>query len=96
METDAPDALPKSELGSLFLIDGDPSIPEELQGQGGKLSTSSDLTRDEKDASALPKGTFNHPANIQNVRAFFAFTPIFSYKCISLFFISVLVPSLTD
>lgn len=69
METDAPDALPKSELGSLFLIDGDPSIPEELQGQGGKLSTSSDLTRDEKDASTLPKETFNHPANIQNVRA---------------------------
>ncbi|XP_030935748.1 uncharacterized protein LOC115960888 isoform X1 [Quercus lobata] len=72
LETDAPDALPKSELGSLFLIDGDPSIPEELQRQGGKLSTSSDLTRDEKDASTLPKETFNHPANIQNVLSYVA------------------------
>ncbi len=71
MESDAPDALPKSELGSMFLVDGDPSIREELQGQGGNLSTSSDLTRDVRDASTLPKDTLNHPANIQNVRASF-------------------------
>lgn len=72
LESDAPDALPKSELGSMFLVDGDPSIREELQGQGGNLSTSSDLTRDVRDASTLPKDTLNHPANIQNVLSYVA------------------------
>jgi TatD DNase family protein len=72
LESDAPDALPKSELGSMFLVDGDPSIPEELQGQGGNLSASSDLTSDVRDASTLPKDTLNHPANIQNVLSYVA------------------------
>lgn len=72
MESDAPDALPKSELDSLFMVEGDPSIPEELQGHGENLSsnvgTSSNLSHAVRDASTLPKETLNHPANIQNVR----------------------------
>ncbi|KAG2708745.1 hypothetical protein I3760_05G207600 [Carya illinoinensis] len=71
LESDAPDAFPKSELDSLFMVDGDPSIPEELQGQGGKLSSndgsSSNFSYAVRDVSTLPKDTLNHPANIQNV-----------------------------
>ncbi|KAF5450564.1 hypothetical protein F2P56_030899 [Juglans regia] len=71
LESDAPDALPKSELDSLFMVDGDPSIPEELQGQGGKFSSndgsSSNFSYAVRDVSTLPKDTLNHPANIQNV-----------------------------
>ncbi|KAG6620473.1 hypothetical protein I3842_Q067200 [Carya illinoinensis] len=71
LESDAPDALPKSELDSLFMVDGDPFIPEELQGQGGKFSSndgsSSNFSYSVRDVSTLPKDTLNHPANIQNV-----------------------------
>ncbi|XP_041009728.1 uncharacterized metal-dependent hydrolase YabD [Juglans microcarpa x Juglans regia] len=71
LESDAPDALPKSERDSLFMVDGDPSIPEELQGQGGKFSSndgsSSNFSYAVRDVSTMPKDTLNHPANIQNV-----------------------------
>ncbi|XWS58667.1 hypothetical protein CRYUN_Cryun08bG0054400 [Craigia yunnanensis] len=34
LKGDAPDALPNSELGSLFLVDEDPSLPQEFFAQG--------------------------------------------------------------
>ncbi|XP_062147449.1 uncharacterized protein LOC133856076 [Alnus glutinosa] len=77
LESDAPDALPKSELDSLFMVDGDPSIPEELEGHGGNLSsnvgTSSNLSHTVRDASTLPKEALNHPANIQNVLSYVSY-----------------------
>lgn len=70
METDAPDALPKSKLDSLFLVEGDASIPEELRLQGGNSASNSSSLSDSSDAAraALPKEMLNHPANIHNVR----------------------------
>lgn len=60
LETDAPDALPRSDyLDSLFFVEGDASVPEEFRVQGEKSST-------------LPKETLNHPANIHNVLKFVA------------------------
>ncbi|GMH30331.1 hypothetical protein Nepgr_032174 [Nepenthes gracilis] len=52
LETDAPDALPKSDLGSLFPVQGDGSIPLEFQSQA---------------TSELAKEMLNHPANIHIV-----------------------------
>ncbi|KAF7801981.1 TatD-related deoxyribonuclease [Senna tora] len=63
LETDAPDALPKSNIDSLFFIDGDTSLPEDLHGQTTPPSTSGSSL----DASVLPKETLNHPANICSV-----------------------------
>ncbi|XP_054800649.1 LOW QUALITY PROTEIN: uncharacterized protein LOC129304849 [Prosopis cineraria] len=62
LETDAPDALPNSNIDSLFFIEGDASLSEHIRGQATP-STSSSST----DASVLPKETLNHPANIRNV-----------------------------
>ncbi|KAK4272283.1 hypothetical protein QN277_020864 [Acacia crassicarpa] len=62
LETDAPDALPNSNIDSLFFIEGDASLPEHIRGNSTP-STSSSST----DASMLPKETLNHPANIRNV-----------------------------
>ncbi|KAH1082961.1 hypothetical protein J1N35_022722 [Gossypium stocksii] len=68
LESDAPDALPHLELSSLFLVDEDPSLPQEIFAHGrtaaSNVSTSSDASRD---ASSLPKDMLNHPANIHNV-----------------------------
>ncbi|MBA0590773.1 hypothetical protein Gorai_019465, partial [Gossypium raimondii] len=68
LESDAPDALPHLELSSLFLVDKDPSLPQEIFAHGrttaSNVSTSSDTSRD---ASSLPKDMLNHPANIHNV-----------------------------
>lgn len=68
LESDAPDALPHLELSSLFLVDEDPSLPQEIFAHGrtaaSNVSTSSDTSRD---ASSLPKDMLNHPANIHNV-----------------------------
>lgn len=61
LETDAPDALPKSNnLDSLFLIEGDDFVPKEPG------------IDDAADSSRLPKETLNHPANIHNVLAYVA------------------------
>lgn len=62
LETDAPDALPKSASDSLYLVEGDSYNSKELQPQQGidDLSSASD-------ASTMPKETLNHPANILNV-----------------------------
>ncbi|KAI4350391.1 hypothetical protein L6164_004850 [Bauhinia variegata] len=71
LETDAPDALPKSSTDSLFLVEGDPSLPEELHGRRTSSTisgtSSSNSSHALTDASMLPKETLNHPANIHNV-----------------------------
>lgn len=71
METDAPDALPKAELDSLFLVDGDPSLSQEFYAKEENLpdvgSASDNQSHASKDSSTLPKETLNHPANIHNV-----------------------------
>ncbi|KAM7278734.1 hypothetical protein ACFE04_005868 [Oxalis oulophora] len=55
LETDAPDALPKSEYGSLFSVEDF----QEAQTREGDLSS--------KNESSLPNETLNHPANIHSV-----------------------------
>ncbi|XP_043719403.1 uncharacterized metal-dependent hydrolase YabD [Telopea speciosissima] len=76
LESDAPDALPKSNLDSLFWVHRDGSGPLELLG-GGNLASgvgdpSHDLPHASRDASALPKETLNHPANIHSVLSYVA------------------------
>ncbi|KAH7524546.1 hypothetical protein FEM48_Zijuj06G0130900 [Ziziphus jujuba var. spinosa] len=73
LETDAPDALPMSKLDSLYLVEGDSSL-EQLQVQQGISTSNSAATLPDtvRDASALPKGTLNHPANILNVLTYVA------------------------
>ncbi|KAK7380666.1 hypothetical protein VNO78_33181 [Psophocarpus tetragonolobus] len=69
LETDAPDALPMSNIDSLHFVEGDTSLTEELLAQTTSSSTSS-LGKSSHvlaDASMLPKETLNHPANIHNV-----------------------------
>ncbi|XP_038880364.1 uncharacterized metal-dependent hydrolase YabD isoform X2 [Benincasa hispida] len=70
LETDAPDALPKSKSDSLYLVEGDPSLSEFLKTQEQSAPTGSQqstLLCSSTDASTLPRETLNHPANIQNV-----------------------------
>ncbi|KAK9283519.1 hypothetical protein L1049_011765 [Liquidambar formosana] len=72
LESDAPDALPKSKMDSLFLVARDASVPEELQAQGGNSALNAETLGDNlshaaRDASTLPKEMLNHPANIHNV-----------------------------
>lgn len=58
LETDAPDALPKSNgVDSLFPVDGDDSLNE---------------SNDASETSNKPKETLNHPANIHNVLKYVA------------------------
>ncbi|OVA00014.1 TatD family [Macleaya cordata] len=67
LESDSPDALPKSNLDSLLLVQGDASVSQALQSQGAdvpEFSNSSDQT--------LPKETLNQPANIHSVLSFVA------------------------
>lgn len=70
LESDAPDALPNSELGSLFLVDGDPCLPEDFHAQG-EASNDGSIPEIHKqtvrDALKLPKDMLNHPANIHTV-----------------------------
>lgn len=69
LESDAPDALPKSNLGTLRWVEGDDSVPQELQNQGGNSTPNVNHPTDLAltDSSTLPKETFNHPANIHCV-----------------------------
>lgn len=72
LETDAPDALPKSNIDSLFFVEGDTSLDNEVHGQTSTSSSTSDSSPANPsqvltDASMLPKDTLNHPANIHNV-----------------------------
>ncbi|WRX24301.1 3'-5' ssDNA/RNA exonuclease TatD-like - like 3 [Theobroma cacao] len=90
LESDAPDALPNSELGSLFLVDEDPSLPQEFFAQGrssaSNICTPSDhQSLASRDASALPKEMLNHPANIHNVCFLLKLKVVFyMYACILL------------
>lgn len=71
LETDAPDALPKSNLGDLFLVEGDPSLSPELQALGESPHSRARSEAD-KEAPELPKEMLNHPANIHNILTFVA------------------------
>ncbi|XP_059659560.1 uncharacterized protein LOC132306249 [Cornus florida] len=78
LETDAPDALPKTNnLDSLFLIEEDASNAKGYQDQGenstsNEGSPSDNLSQAARDALTLPKETLNHPANIHNVLIYVA------------------------
>ncbi|XP_058722696.1 uncharacterized protein LOC131594544 [Vicia villosa] len=79
LETDAPDALPKSNINSLFFVEGDTSLAEEIHRQRTTSSSTSDSFPSNSnssqvvtDASMLPKETLNHPANIHNVLEYVA------------------------
>ncbi|CAI9756519.1 unnamed protein product [Fraxinus pennsylvanica] len=78
LETDAPDALPKaSDSDSLFLIDREVSVAEELLDCGEnsltkKEGTSDNTCHDESGASEPPEENLNHPANIHHVLAYMA------------------------
>lgn len=78
LETDAPDARPKSaNPDSLFLIKREAFNPKELTGDENKSSPNdtsapSDRSFDEGEASSLPQENINHPANIHHVLAYVA------------------------
>lgn len=85
LETDAPDALPNSELGSLFLVDEDPSLPPEFFAQGKSSASNLKTPSDNQSlASTLPKEMLNHPANIHNVCFLLQHRVSFTYTCILL------------
>ncbi|KAJ8434908.1 hypothetical protein Cgig2_003347 [Carnegiea gigantea] len=67
LETDAPDAVLRCNLDSLFLVEGDPSLPPELKalGENPQSRATYALSNVVKDESKLPKELLNHPANIQ-------------------------------
>ncbi|CAB4319322.1 unnamed protein product [Prunus armeniaca] len=67
LETDAPDALPKSELDSAHLVEG-ASLPEELQS----IEISSAPFDGARDVSTFPKEALNHPENIHKVLIYVA------------------------
>lgn len=67
LETDAPDALPNGKFGSLFLVDGGIFHPEGENSSSNADSLHDGDSHPSKDASALPRETPNHPANIHNV-----------------------------
>ncbi|CAK8532962.1 unnamed protein product [Lathyrus sativus] len=67
LETDAPDALPKSNINSLFFVEGDTSLAERTTSSSTSDSSPSNSSQVVTDASMLPKETLNHPANIHNV-----------------------------
>ncbi|WCJ27720.1 TatD related DNase [Euphorbia peplus] len=63
LETDAPDALPNTNIDSLFLVDEIKSDPEISHSEGENSAS---------DTSTLPKETLNHPANIHSVLEYVA------------------------
>ncbi|KAL0751368.1 hypothetical protein Bca101_033371 [Brassica carinata] len=69
LETDSPDALPRSESGTLYFVQGDPSLLPE------KGNSSQDLESNASSSGGsmkLPKETLNHPANIHTVLGYVA------------------------
>eukprot|EP01018_Ginkgo_biloba_P016771 Gb_38933 [translate_table: standard] len=84
LETDAPDALPRVNPGSLVWVPGDPSVPQELKehSEGKVISSVGILAKEEshiqeggtnkRDYLSLPKNTLNHPANIYSVLKYVA------------------------
>lgn len=73
LETDAPDALPNSEVGSLFLVGTDDPLHEGILSQGENSASNAGSLSDDhshaskEEASTTPEGTLNHPANLHNV-----------------------------
>ncbi|KAF3441203.1 hypothetical protein FNV43_RR15116 [Rhamnella rubrinervis] len=72
LETDAPDAFPKSKLDSLRLVEGDSSLKELQVRESISISNIATLSCTGRDVSALPQGTLNHPANILHVLSYIA------------------------
>lgn len=68
LETDAPDALPTSESGSLFSVDGDDSASASMQFQGGAPESDKKPYNSEDGKRPI----LNHPANIHNVLRYVA------------------------
>ncbi|KAK9681836.1 hypothetical protein RND81_10G030900 [Saponaria officinalis] len=74
LETDAPDALPKVNWDSLFIVKEDPSLPPGLQ-ERREIPNSrdgDDMSDVAKDVPVFPKEMLNHPANIHNVLSYVA------------------------
>lgn len=69
MESDAPDALPKSHLGSHFWVENDSSASKVHQTEDVNLGSSGNISDDPaaRNRSVLPQETLNHPANIHSV-----------------------------
>ncbi|XP_050224995.1 uncharacterized protein LOC126674569 isoform X2 [Mercurialis annua] len=69
LETDAPDALPNSDIDSLFSVEGD-----KMENSASKTdSPSKDQSHDSEEASSVrPRETLNHPANIHHVLTYVA------------------------
>ncbi|XP_052201196.1 uncharacterized protein LOC127807409 [Diospyros lotus] len=78
LETDAPDALPKSNNSdSLFLVEAENSVLEEIQVQQGNLNLndvnpSNNQSQHPRDESGQQKAALNHPANIHLVLKYVA------------------------
>ncbi|KAF5725669.1 putative deoxyribonuclease TATDN1-like [Tripterygium wilfordii] len=76
LETDAPDALPKSASDSLFRVDEDTSLPKEVHVQEENSTSNTVLSDDpshgSEDASSQLKEKYNHPANIHYVLEYVA------------------------
>lgn len=74
LETDAPDAVPRCNLNSLFLVEGDPSLPPDLKalGENPQSRVTYASSNEVKDELKLPKELLNHPANIHNVLTYVA------------------------
>lgn len=78
LETDAPDALPHVNPGSLVWVPGDPTVPEELQERLEDQLTSDRVSAEPSSSIhegitkkggdlSFPKKALNHPANIYSV-----------------------------
>ncbi|KAJ0243715.1 TatD related DNase [Hirschfeldia incana] len=69
LETDSPDALPKSESGDLYFVEGDPSLPQEGNSAHDLESAPNDKSSSSSGGGLmkLPKEALNHPANIHTV-----------------------------
>ncbi|RVW28787.1 hypothetical protein CK203_108260 [Vitis vinifera] len=75
LESDAPDALPKSDLDSLFWVERDSYASKELQTKDINPASSSGNLSDNpaaRNKSVLPQETLNHPANIHSVLLYVA------------------------
>ncbi|KAL5985771.1 hypothetical protein ACLOJK_027758 [Asimina triloba] len=77
LESDAPDALQKANVSSLLWVEGDTSVPPELQSRGRNSDSNDGRSFDHaldnvSDSSVLLKEALNHPANIHNVLGYVA------------------------
>ncbi|XP_010269730.1 PREDICTED: uncharacterized protein LOC104606304 [Nelumbo nucifera] len=77
LETDAPDALPRSNSGSVLWFEGSASDLQGPQNHGGNSTPNfggspNDPFQVSGDSSTVPKEALNHPANIRNVLSYVA------------------------